>query len=95
MNKNENNKITLIYCGKEFHYYTRNGNSVHRYFFIDEQFTFFEFYDNGGYKINDILSGCKLGTRINVTWKRYGQTWKKIILEAEKVTEEPDKHPKA
>ena len=45
MSKNENNTITLIYCGKEFDHYTRNGNAVHRYFFVDTQYTFFEFYD--------------------------------------------------
>lgn len=83
MIENKNNTITLIYCGREFHHYTNNGNAVHRYFFIDKQHTFYEFFDNGGYRVESILSGCKLGTSINVTWKRYGQTWKKIILDAE------------
>lgn len=87
MNGNRTNKITLIYCGKEFDHYTYNGNGVHRYFFIDKQYTFYEFYDRGGYRIESTLSRCKLGTSVNVTWKRYGETWKKIILDAEAAEE--------
>lgn len=83
MCENKNNTITLIYCGKEFHHYTYNGNGVYRVFFIDEQFTFYEFYTNGGSNALAFLSQCKNGTLVKVIWKRYGQTWKKIILDAE------------
>lgn len=83
MCENKNNTITLIYCGKEFHHYTYYGNGVYRVFFVDEQFTFYEFYTKGGSDVIAFLSKCKNGTRLNVTWKRYGQTWKKIILDAE------------
>ena len=89
MSKNRTNTISLIYCGKEFHHYTNNGNAIHRYFFVDTQFTFYEFFDQGGYSIESVLSRCKLGKSINVTWKRYGETWKKIIVDAEPVSEEP------
>lgn len=89
MNDNKNNTITLIYCGKEFDHYTNNGNAVHRYFFVDVQYTFYEFYDRGGYHVESVLSRCKPGTNINVIWKRYGQTWKKIILDAEAAKKEP------
>lgn len=95
MSKNENNTITLIYCGKEFDHYTNNGNAVHRYFFVDAQYTFFEFYDQGGYRVESILSRCKLGTSVNVTWKRYGQTWKKIILDVADAVADPYKNFKA
>ena len=95
MSKNENNTITLIYCGKEFDHYTNNGNAVHRYFFVDSQYTFFEFYDRGGYHVESILSRCKLGTSVNVTWKRYGQTWKKIILDVADAVADPYKNFKA
>lgn len=87
MSENKTNTITLIYCGREFHHYTNNGNAVHRYFFIDKQYTFYEFYDKGGYYVENILSACKLGTYIKINWKRYGQTWKKIILDAEPTEE--------
>lgn len=83
MCENKNNTITLIYCGREFHHYTYNGNGVYRVFFVDLQFTFYEFYTNDGSSALAFLSQCKNGTRLNVTWKRYGQTWKKIILDAE------------
>lgn len=87
MSKNENNTITLIYCGKEFDHCTYNGNGVYRVFFVDEQFTFYEFYTNGGAGVLAFLSQCKNGKRLNVKWKRYGQTWKKIILDAEAAEE--------
>lgn len=83
MCENKNNTITLIYCGKEFHHYTYNGNGVYRVFFVDEQFTFYEFYTNGGSNALEFLSQCKNGTLVKIIWKRYGQTWKKIILDAE------------
>lgn len=83
MCENKNNTITLIYCGNEFHHYAYYGNDVYRVFFVDSQFTFYEFYTNGGSSALAFLSQCKNGTRLNVTWKRYGQTWKKIILDAE------------
>lgn len=83
MHENKNNTITLIYCGKEFHHYTYNGNGVYRVFFVDEQFTFYEFYTNGGSGALAFLSRCKNGTLAKITWKRYGQTWRKIILDAE------------
>lgn len=83
MCENKNNTITLIYCGKEFHHYTYYGNGVYRVFFVDEQFTFYEFYTNGGSNALAFLSQCKNGTLVKVIWKRYGQTWKKIILDAE------------
>lgn len=83
MYENKNNTITLIYCGKEFHHYTYNGNGVYRVFFVDSQFTFYEFYTNGGSDVLASLSQCKNGTLVKVIWKRYGQTWKKIILDAE------------
>lgn len=83
MKTKEINVITLRYCGKDFDHYTLNGNGIHRYFFVDEQFTFYEFFDNGGYTVRSFLSGCKNGTWVNVHWKRYGQTWKKIILDCE------------
>lgn len=95
MSKNKNNTITLIYCGKEFHHYTRNGNAVHRYFFVNAQYTFYEFFDQGGYSVESVLSRCKLGTSINVTWKLYGQTCKKIILEAADAIADPYKNFKA
>lgn len=95
MNKNEIYKTTLIYCGKEFDHYTKNGNAIHRYFFVDAQYTFYEFFDRGGYNINSVLSHCKLGISVNITWKRYGQTWKKIILEVADAIANPYKSFKA
>lgn len=83
MCENKNNTITLIYCGRELHHYTYNGNGVYRVFFVDPQFTFYEFYTNGGSGALAFLSQCKNGTLVKVIWKRYGQTWKKIILNAE------------
>lgn len=83
MKTKEISSIILRYCGKEFDHYTYNGNGIHRYFFVDEQYTFYEFFDNGGYTVEAFLSGCKNGTWINVHWKRYGKTWKKIILDCE------------
>ena len=83
MCENKNNTMTLIYCGKEFHHYTYNGNGVYRVFFVDSQFTFYEFYTNDDSDALALLSPCKNGTRLNVTWKRYGQTWTKNILDAE------------
>ena len=83
MRENKSNTITLIYCGKDFHHCTYNGNGVYRVFFVDEQFTFYEFYTNGGSSALAFLSKCKNGTLVKITWKRYGQTWKKIILDAE------------
>lgn len=83
MCENKNNTTTLIYCGKEFHHYTYNGNGVYRVFFVDLQFTFYEFYTNGSSSALAFLSKCKNGTLVKITWKRYGQTWKKIILDAE------------
>lgn len=95
MCENKNNTITLIYCGKEFHHYTYNGNGVYRVFFVDEQFTFYEFYTNGGSDVLAFLSKCKNGTRLNVTWKRYGQTWKKIILNVADAIADPYKNFRA
>lgn len=89
MSNNKTNTITLIYCGNEFDHYTINGNVIHRYFFIDAQYTFYEFFDQGGYNIVGTLSCCKLGTSINITWKRYGETWRKIILDAEPISKKP------
>lgn len=83
MCENKNNTITLIYCGKKLHHYTYVGNNVYRVFFVDAQFTFYEFYTNGGSSALAFLSQCKNGTLVKITWKRYGQTWKKIILDAE------------
>lgn len=83
MCENKNNTTTLIYCGKEFHHYTYNGNGVCRVFFVDLQFTFYEFYTNCGSGALAFLSQCKNGTLVKITWKRYGETWKKIILDAE------------
>ena len=95
MNENETHKTTLIYCGREFHHYTYNGNGVYRVFFVDEQFTFYEFYTNGGSSVPAFLSQCKKGTRLNVTWKRYGQTWKKIILDVADAIANPYKNFRA
>lgn len=91
MCENKNNTITLIYCGKEFHHYTYNGNGVYRVFFVDPQFTFYEFYTNSGSDVLAFLSKCKNGTRLNVTWKRYGQTCKKIILNVADAIADPYK----
>lgn len=82
MSKNENNTTILIYCGKEFHHYTYNGDCVYRIFFVDEQFTFYDFYTNGDVGVLSFLIGCKNGTRLNVTWKRHSGAWEKIIYAA-------------
>lgn len=95
MNENEICKTTLIYCGKEFHSCTYKGNGVYRVFFVDSQFTFYEFYTNGGSDVLALLSKCKNGTRLNVTWKRYGQTLKKIILNVADAIADPYKNFRA
>lgn len=82
MSENKINTTTLIYCGKEFDHYTYNGNGVYKVFFIDKRFTVYEFYTNGGSSLPNFLSTIKPGTILNVEWKRYGQTWKKIIYAA-------------
>lgn len=83
MCENKNNTMTLIYCGKKFNHYTYNGNGVYRVFFVDAQFTFYEFYAKGGSGALAFLSQCKNGTLVKITLKRYEQTSKKIILDAE------------
>lgn len=90
MNENEIYKTTLIYCGKEFHNYTYKGNSVYRVFFINEHYAFFEFYTNSCSVLPLFLGNCKNGVKLDVTWRRYGNTCKKIILNA-KPTEEESK----
>lgn len=90
MNENEIYKTTLIYCGKEFHSYTYKGNSVYRVFFINEHYAFFEFYTNSRSVLPLFLGNCKNGAKLDVTWRRYGNTHKKIILNA-KPTEEESK----
>lgn len=94
MSKNKNNTIILTFCGKEFHHYTYNGNAVYRAFFVDEQFTFYEFYTGGRTSVLAFLSQCNKGTRLNVKWRRYGQTWKKIILDAEAAEEGAEQNEK-
>lgn len=88
MNENEIYKTTLIYCGKEFHNYTYRGNSVYRVFFINEHYAFFEFYTNSCSVLPLFLGNCKNGTRLDVTWRRYGNTQKKIILNAKPAEKE-------
>ena len=88
MIKNEIYKTTLIYCGKEFHNYTYRGNSVYRVFFINEHYTFFEFYTNSCSVLPLFLGNCKNGTKLDVTWRRYGNTQKRIILNAKPTEEE-------
>lgn len=92
MNENETHKTTLIYCGKEFEHFTPNGNAIYRYFFVNEEYIFYEFYDKGGYSVNSILSHCKPGTKINVIWKHHKKTWKKIILDAKNIPSYSGKH---
>lgn len=88
MNENEIYKTTLIYCGKEFYSYTYKGNSVYRVFFINEHYAFFEFYTNSCSVLPLFLGNCKNGTKLDVTWRRYGNTQKKIILNAKPTEEE-------
>lgn len=83
MCENKNNTMTLIYYGKKFHHYTYNGKGVYQVFFVDAQFTFYEFYINGGSSALAFLSKCKNDTLVKITWKRHKQTLKKIILDAE------------
>lgn len=90
MNENEIYKTTLIYCGKEVYSYTYRGNCVYRVFFINEHYTFFEFYTSGHSLFPFFLNNCKNGAKVDITWKHYGNTWKKIILDA-KPTEEESK----
>lgn len=88
MNENEIYKTTLIYCGKEFHNYTYKGNSVYRVFFINEHYAFFEFYTNSCSALPLFLGNCKNGTKLDVTWRYYGNTKKRIILNAKPTEEE-------
>lgn len=88
MNENEIYETTLIYCGKEFNNYTYKGNSVYRVFFINEHYTFFEFYTNSCSDLPLFLEHCKNGQKLDVIWKRYGNTWKRIILNAKPIKKE-------
>lgn len=92
MNENETHETTLIYCGKEFEHFTPNGNAIYRYFFVNEEYVFYEFYDKGGYSVNSILSHCKQGTKINVIWKHQQRTWKKTILDAKTIPSYSGRH---
>lgn len=92
MNENEIHKMTLIYCGKEFEHFTPKGNSMYRYFFVDEKYIFYEFYDKGGHSVYSILSHYKPGTKVNVIWKHHKQTWKKIILDAKNIPSYSGRH---
>lgn len=92
MNENETHETTLIYCGKEFEHFTPNGNAIYRYFFVNEEYVFYEFYDKGGDTVNSILSHCSLGTKINVIWKHQQRTWKKIILDAKTIPSYSGRH---
>ena len=92
MNENEIHEMTLIYCGKEFEHFTPNGNAMYRYFFVNEEYIFYEFYDKGGHTVNSILSHCKPGTKTKVVWKHHKQTWKKIILDAKTIPSYSGRH---
>lgn len=77
------NTMTAIYCGCEFSHYTKNGGGVWRAFFVDEDFTHYEFFTLGGAQLGYVLRNYKRGVKYCVKWKHYGQSWKKIIYNLE------------
>lgn len=78
MKAKELNYATLRYCGKDFNHYTYNGNPVYKLHFVDEQFTYYEFYTVPGYNADAFFSAIKNGSFVTIGWCRYGDTWKKI-----------------
>lgn len=83
MNQNETNTIILRFCGYDFLHYTYTGNAVNKLHFVDADFTYFEFETSGGSALNYKLSNLKKGAFYRVSWKRYGNTWKKIAYAIE------------
>lgn len=92
MNKNETKKATLIYCGKEFSHYTMQGTPVHRFIFIDEDYVFFEFYDTDNWGVAIFFNRCKNGTKVNIEWKYYGKSNRKIIVNAKNIPSYTGRH---
>ena len=92
MKQNETNTIILRFCGYEFLRYTYNGNAVYKLHFVDADFTYYGFETSGGSALNNDVTRLKNGALYAVSWKRYGNTWKKIAYKLEPETEgaEPD-----
>lgn len=87
MKQNENNTITLRFCGYDFLHYTYRGNVVNKLHFVDADFTYFEFETSGISALNYKLSNLKKGAFYRVSWRRYGNTLKKIVYELEPLME--------
>lgn len=84
MNCNKIFTTTLTYCNKEFYTHVYKKNDIFKVFFINEVFTLYEFYTNGYTTVPLILEQCKNGERLNVSWKYYRETDKKIIVNVAK-----------
>lgn len=84
MNCNKIYKATMIYYGNEFYTHVYKKDNVYKVFFADEVFTLYEFYTNGYASVPLILEQCKNGERLNVSWKYYRKTNKKIIVNVAK-----------
>lgn len=85
MNCNKIYKATMTYYGSEFYTHVYKKDNVYKVFFADETFTLYDFYTNGYASVPLILEQCKNGEQLNVSWKYYRETNKKIIVNVAKV----------
>lgn len=84
MNCNKIYKATMTYFGKNFYTHAYKKDDVYKVFFVDETSTLYDFYTNGYASVPLILEQCKNGERLNVSWKYYRETNKKIIVNVAK-----------
>lgn len=84
MNCNKIYKATMTYFGNEFYTHVYKKDNIYKVFFADETFTLYDFYTNGYASVPLILEQCKNGERLNVSWKYYRETNKKIIVSVAK-----------
>ena len=84
MNCNKIYKATMTYFGKNFYTHVYKKNDIFKVFFADETFTLYDFYTNGYASVPLILDECKNGELLNVSWKHYRETNKKIIVNVAK-----------
>ena len=78
MKQKETNTIILRFCGYEFLRYTFNGNPVYKLHFVDADFTYYGFETSPNSALNNDVTRLKNGEFYAVSWRRYGNTWKKI-----------------
>lgn len=80
MNDNNIFTTTLTYCEKKFYAHFYRKGDVYRFFFVDEQFKFYDFNVKRNSELYHFLNKCKNGKKLNVTWKTNKNTLEKNIL---------------